>query len=116
MTGTWQSKPGEVEEAVSHALNVGYRHVDTAFCYQNEVEVGKGLAKAFSTGKVKREDVFVTTKIWCSYMLKVPQALEESLKNLGLEYLDLLLVHWPVAMNPNGEWFLFSSVPAASVM
>lgn len=71
-------------------------------CYGNEDEVGKGLADAFATGKVKREDVFVTTKLWCTYHTKVAEGLEQSLKSLGLDYVDLFLVHWPVAMNPNG--------------
>lgn len=71
-------------------------------CYGNEDEVGKGLAEAFATGKVKREDVFVTTKLWGTYHTRVVQGLEESLKSLGLDYVDLFLVHWPVAMNPNG--------------
>lgn len=71
-------------------------------CYGNEDEVGKGLAEAFATGAVKREDVFVTTKLWCSYHTKVEEGLEQSLKSLGLDYIDLYLMHWPVAMNPNG--------------
>lgn len=101
-TGTWQSGPGEVETAVSHAISVGYRHIDTAFCYQNEQEVGNGLKEAFASGKVKREDVFVTTKLWCSYHTRVEEALDLSLKNLGLDYIDLYLMHWPLAMKPNG--------------
>lgn len=99
--GTWQSAPGEVEKAVSHAIAVGYRHIDTAFCYQNEHEVGQGIKEALASGKVKREDLFVTTKLWCSYHTRVEEALDASLKNLGLDYIDLYLMHWPVAFNPN---------------
>lgn len=67
----------------------------------NEDEVGAGLKEAFATG-VKREDIFVTTKLWCTYSSKVEEGLEKSLKALGLDYVDLYLVHWPLAMNPNG--------------
>ncbi|KAJ9302235.1 hypothetical protein DTO271G3_1101 [Paecilomyces variotii] len=112
--GTWQSGPGEVETAVSHAISVGYRHIDTAFCYQNEQEVGNGLREAFASGKVKREDVFVTTKLWCSYHTRVEEALDLSLKNLGLDYVDLYLMHWPLAMNPNGNHPLFPKLPDGS--
>ena len=101
--GTWQSAPGEVERAVSHAISVGYRHIDGAHCYQNEEEVGKGIKDALASGKVKREDLFVTTKLWCTYHTRVEEALQGSLERLGLDYLDLYLVHWPLAMNPNGE-------------
>ncbi|KNG85536.1 protein GCY [Aspergillus nomiae NRRL 13137] len=105
--GTWQSAPGEVEKAVSHAISVGYRHIDGAFCYQNEEEVGKGIKDALASGKVKREDLFVTTKLWCTYHSRVQEALDLSLKNLGLDYVDLYLMHWPLAMNPNGNHPLF---------
>jgi len=72
-----------------------------AYCYANEDEVGEGLKEAFESG-VKREDIFVTTKLWCTYHSRVEQGLDLSLKSLGLDYVDLFLVHWPVAMNPNG--------------
>lgn len=101
-TGTWQSAPGEVTKAVAHALKVGYRHVDAAYCYGNEDEVGAALEEAFESGVVKREEVFVTTKLWCTYHTRVEEALDISLKSLGLDYVDLYLMHWPVAMNPNG--------------
>jgi glycerol 2-dehydrogenase (NADP+) len=72
-----------------------------AYCYANEDEVGEGLKEAFESG-IKREDVFVTTKLWCTYQSRVEQNLDMSLKSLGLDYVDLYLVHWPIAMNPNG--------------
>jgi len=72
-----------------------------AYCYANEDEVGEGLKEAFESG-VKREDVFITTKLWCTYHSRVEQNLDMSLKSLGLDYVDLYLVHWPIAMNPNG--------------
>lgn len=101
--GTWQSGPGEVANAVYHAIQAGYRHIDGAFCYGNENEVGQGIKKAIDAGIVKREDLFVTTKLWCSYHDRVEEGLETSLKNLGLEYVDLYLMHWPLAMNSKGE-------------
>jgi diketogulonate reductase-like aldo/keto reductase len=73
-----------------------------AYCYGNENEVGEGLKEAFDSG-VKREDIFVTTKLWCTYHSRVEENLDKSLKSLGLDYVDLYLMHWPVAMNPNGQ-------------
>ena len=61
--GTWQSDPGQVKTAVKHALQVGYKHIDCAFVYGNEAEVGQGLKQAFATG-IEREDIFVTSKLW----------------------------------------------------
>ncbi|RDW76980.1 hypothetical protein BP6252_05033 [Coleophoma cylindrospora] len=101
--GTWQSAPGEVKDSVLYALKVGYRHIDAAYVYGNEDEVGAGLKEAFDTGVCKREDVFVTTKLWCTYHNRAELGLEKSLQRLGLDYVDLFLVHWPVPMNPNGN-------------
>ncbi|KAJ5915957.1 hypothetical protein N7454_010864 [Penicillium verhagenii] len=112
--GTWQSAPGEVARAVSHAIKVGYRHIDTALCYGNEHEVGQGIKEAIDAGIVKREELFVTTKLWCSFHARVEEGLEESLKNLGLSYLDLYLVHWPLAMNPKGTHPIFPKLPDGS--
>lgn len=83
-------------------MSVGYRHIDAAYVYGNEDEVGEGLAEAFKSG-LKREDVFVTTKLWCTYHSRVEENLDKSLKSLGLDYVDLYLVHWPVPMNPKGN-------------
>lgn len=88
---------------MKHALEVGYRHIDAAYCYGNEDEVGAGLKEAIASGAVKREEIFVTTKLWCTFHTRVEEALDLSLKSLGLDYVDLYLMHWPVAMNPKGE-------------
>ncbi|KAK7042411.1 reductase-like protein [Favolaschia claudopus] len=111
--GTWQSAPGEVKAAVSYALQSGYKLVDGAYCYANEDEVGAGLKEAFDAG-VKREDVFVVTKVWNTYNTRVELGLDKSLKALGLEYVDLFLVHWPILMNPEGNDDKFPKLPDGS--
>jgi glycerol 2-dehydrogenase (NADP+) len=100
--GTWQSAPGEVKAAVVHAIEAGYRHIDCALCYQNEDEVGAALKDVVARGVVKREELFVTSKLWCTFHTRVEEGLEKSLEALGLDYVDLYLMHWPVPMNPKG--------------
>jgi glycerol 2-dehydrogenase (NADP+) len=112
--GTWQSAPGEVRKAVSHAISVGYRHIDCAFVYGNEEEVGEGLKEALADGRVKRSDIFVTTKLWCTFHSRVEENLNMSLESLGLDYVDLYLVHWPCAMNANGNDPKFPRLPDGS--
>ncbi|KAJ6012142.1 hypothetical protein N7499_012889 [Penicillium canescens] len=112
--GTWQSQPGEVARAVAHAIKVGYRHIDAALCYGNENEVGQGIKEAIDSGIVKREDLFVTTKLWCSFHARVEEGLQQSLTDLGLDYVDLYLMHWPLAMNPKGNHNIFPKLPDGS--
>jgi glycerol 2-dehydrogenase (NADP+) len=112
--GTWQSKPGEVKAAVAHAIKSGYRHIDCAFVYGNEVEVGEGIKEALSSDRVKREDLFITTKLWCTYHSRVEEGLNKSLEKLQLDYVDLYLMHWPVPMNPNGNDPNFPRLPDGS--
>lgn len=90
--GVWQVPDAEVESAVATALEVGYRHIDTARIYGNERGVGRALAAA----GVDREDVFVTTKLWNDDHRNVAAAFDASMERLGLEVLDLYLIHWPV--------------------
>jgi alcohol dehydrogenase (NADP+) len=95
--GTWQAQPGEVGNAVAAALKAGYRHIDCAAIYGNEKEVGSAIADAI-TGKVlKRRELFVTSKLWNTehHPQHVRAACQASLAALGLEYLDLYLIHWP---------------------
>ena len=94
--GTWQSGGDLCVEAVKTALSVGYRHIDCAHLYGNEVEVGEALAEAFK-GSLKREDLFLTSKLYCTLnsINKIEKSVRVSLKNLGVSYLDLYLMHWP---------------------
>jgi len=102
--GTWQSKPGEVESAVEYSLkHAGYRHIDGAFAYGNEREVGIGIRQS----GIPRDQVFITGKIWSTWHSRVEECLDITLKNLDTEYIDLLLIHWPVALNPTGNHPLF---------
>lgn len=95
--GTWKATgEGEAYKAVKTALQNGYRHIDTAEHYHNEEEVGKGIKDS----GVNREEIFVTTKLWNVDHKKVREALELSLKRLGLDYIDLYLIHWPLSIDP----------------
>ena len=98
--GTWKSNPGEVYDAVLEAIKVGYRHIDCAMIYGNEKEIGKALNEAFTSGIVNREDLWITSKLWCNSHGKknVMPVLKSTLADLQLEYLDLYLVHWSVAL------------------
>lgn len=98
--GTWKSSPGKVYDAVLEALRAGYRHIDCAPIYGNEAEVGQALADAFDDGIVSRDELWITSKLWndAHAPADVRPALEDTLDDLQLEYLDLYLMHWPVAL------------------
>ncbi|XP_058079519.1 non-functional NADPH-dependent codeinone reductase 2-like isoform X2 [Magnolia sinica] len=92
--------------AILHAIQIGYKHFDTAAVYDSEQPLGEAIAEALQLGLINsREELFITSKLWCNdaYGDCVRPALEKTLKNLGLEYLDLYLIHWPVSMKP-GEY------------
>lgn len=121
--GTWKSAPGEVYQAVLWALEAGYRHIDCAAVYQNEKEVGSALSKAFSDGLVKRDEVFITSKLWNNaheeHMVEV--GLNQTLSDLKLDYLDLYLIHWPISLKsevmfPKGgdDYLTYQQVPLTS--
>ena len=97
--GTWQSSKGQVYQAVVNAIDAGYRHIDCAFVYGNEEEVGQAVNDAISAGKVTRGDMFIVSKLWNTFHSRerVQPALELSLKKLKLDYVDLYLIHWPVS-------------------
>ena len=103
--GTYQSKAGEVEKAVMEAIDLGYRHIDTAHFYQNEKEIGQAVQAKIKDGTVKREDLFITTKLWNNAHKEdmVVPTCKKSLELLGLSYVDLYLVHWPFAFKEGDE-------------
>ena len=94
--GTWKSPPYEVRKAVCHALRAGYRHIDTALNYQNEIEVGQGIRDS----DVPREQIWVTTKLDNHWHHRVREGFERSLADLGTEYIDLYLIHFPCSTDP----------------
>jgi len=98
--GTFESPPGVVENVVRVAIDAGYRHFDCADFYENEDEVGTAIRQAITDGKVKREDLFITTKVWPNWHAKgrPTKSVQRSLKNLGLSFVDLLLIHWPTPL------------------
>lgn len=100
---TWKSDPETLYNAIKHAITVGYRHIDCAWRYQNEEIVWNAISDCINEGIVKREELFITSKLWNSYHHPddVEWALQESLKNLQLDYLDLYLIHWPIPFERN---------------
>ncbi|KAK4477196.1 hypothetical protein RD792_016410 [Penstemon davidsonii] len=114
--GVWRMEGKEIKDLLFNAIKIGYRHFDCAADYKNEAEVGEALAEAFQTGLVKREDLFITTKasfrltlmflpnpyLWNSDHGHVVEACKDSLKKLRLDYLDLYLVHFPIATRHTG--------------
>ncbi|KAG1358791.1 Deoxymugineic acid synthase 1 [Cocos nucifera] len=108
--GTASYPPASKEtrrSAILEAIGLGYRHFDTASFYGTEQSLGKAIAEAIQLGLVKREELFITSKLWGTdaYGDRVVPALRESLRNLQLDYLDLYLVHWPLSLKPGGTAF-----------
>ncbi|XP_044504359.1 NADPH-dependent aldo-keto reductase, chloroplastic-like [Mangifera indica] len=99
-TYSFANDKATTELAVHLALKMGYRHFDTAKIYGSEPALGNALNEAIIEGCVKREDVFVTSKLWGSDHHDPVSALRQTLKNLGMEYADMYLVHWPVKLKP----------------
>jgi len=108
--GTYKSGPDEVAGAVEHALRVGYRSIDTASLYANEEGVGEGLRAS----GVPRDEVFVTTKVWNTEQGydETRAACERSLQKLGLQQLDLYLLHWPIESQLEASWRAMESLLA----
>lgn len=102
--GTYKigSNDNDVYNAVRSALDIGYRHIDTATLYLNEKPVGKAIRES----GIPREEIFVTTKLWSTDILnnQIQEAFEGSLQNMGLDYIDLYLIHWPVKGMISSAW------------
>lgn len=97
-TFLFQSSEAELETCLDAALELGYRHIDTAFAYENELMIGRIIRKWICQGKLKREDLFITTKLPMPgvHQDRVEMFIKKSLKNLNLDYVDLYLIHFPI--------------------
>ncbi len=104
--GTWKSQPGEVGPVIREAIRIGYRHFDCARAYMNEAEIGEAFKAAIADGDVTREELFVTSKLWNDSHKEadVRPAIEKTIGDLQFDYVDLYLMHWPVALRP-GAFF-----------
>lgn len=98
--GTWQVRGEVIETVVKTAIDLGYRHIDTALVYGNEKEIGKAIQEKIKEGIVKREDLFITSKLWNIYheTNAVLPSCKETCANLNVDYVDLYLMHWPIGL------------------
>lgn len=103
--GTWNAQGEEFKSAIKEAIRIGYRHIDTATNYKNEHLIGQAIRECIEERLVKREDLFITTKLWNNSHSRqsVAQGLRESLKKLNLTYVDLYLIHYPIGYLEGGE-------------
>ncbi|XP_023440115.1 dihydrodiol dehydrogenase 3-like isoform X2 [Dasypus novemcinctus] len=102
-----QVPKSEVEKAIKIAIDVGYRHIDSAYLYQNEEEIGQAIRKKIDSGTVTRQDIFCTSKLWSTFLRPelVQTALEKSLKKLQLSYVNLYIIHFPVPLKPGEDLY-----------
>lgn len=100
--GTWQTPQEKAADCVAYAIEKGYRHIDTAACYENEVGVGKGVRDS----GIDRREIFVTSKVWNTHRgyQKTLAAFEKTMNDLALDYLDLYLIHWPASFSQYENW------------
>lgn len=107
--GTWSMSDAEAEASVREALEAGYRLIDTATLYGNE----RGVGKAVRESGIPREEIFVTTKLWPTDFFSPQKAFDASLARLGLDYVDLYLVHWPIPLMPKSVWLAMEKIYAS---
>ncbi len=98
--GLWKIEPSQTADMVRSAIEAGYRHIDAACDYGNELQAGAGLKRAMQSGLCRREELWITSKLWNTYHQPqhVRPALEKSLADLGVDYLDLYLIHFPISL------------------
>ena len=113
--GTYLLSTSQAEESVYNALKVGMRLIDTADIYGNEVGVGRGIARAMKDFSIKREEIFVTTKLWTSDFYRADEEIDERLVRLGLEYIDLLLLHHTAANDEHAYQAMERGVKAGKI-
>ncbi|TBU02013.1 aldo-keto reductase [Hamiltosporidium magnivora] len=105
--GTWRINGKEyIRNSITSALEIGYRHIDTAWVYENEQDIGIVLSDILKNKKfnIKREDLFITSKLWNTFHHNVKEGVIQTLRHLKLEYLDLYLVHWPVSFKSKNNY------------
>jgi len=97
--GTYKISHEEMNDVIETVIKVGYRHLDCAWIYGNEKEIGESLSNQFKKGEIKRSDIFLTSKLWCSFFKseRVRQQCLITINDLQCQYLDLFLIHWPFA-------------------
>lgn len=110
--GSYAANSQQDKETLEKAIvEIGYRHIDTASHYHNEQEIGDSLQHIFQTTSIQRADIFITTKLWCDQKNDVVNALQQSLKRLKTTYVDLYLIHWPVAFQGDKNKPQFERIP-----
>ncbi|CAL4085383.1 unnamed protein product [Meganyctiphanes norvegica] len=104
--GTWKSEPEKATQILMDAIDAGYRHIDAAKIYRNEPAVGQAICNKIADGTVKREDLFITGKVWNTFHSRdlVVPSVRETLKDLKITYCDLFMIHWPMGFRENAKF------------